>query len=524
MPAGESWSLCPEIANACRYHSMIELEHTTKNFPGVRSLDDVSFEALAGEVHALAGENGAGKSTLIKIISGAYQPDSGTLRYDGVERRWTAPKDAKDAGIHVIHQELNLFPNLSVAENIFTGCLPTGRFGIVDHSAMRVMAEETLALLGHALDPDMLVENLGVADQQMVEIARALVGEVKLLLLDEPTAVISGREAEILFQRIALLRDNGVCVVYISHRLEELFTISDRITVLKDGRYVGTHDTDTLERAALVEMMVGRELTDIYPTGSLPRNAADPVLSVRDLNMPPYVFDVSFDLHAGEILGLAGLVGSRRSEVAHAIFGSMPKSFGTITLDGETFNTPTPLRAIEKGLGFLTEDRKGQGLFMLLDCTANITAPTLAEFSRGFFLSRADEIRAAQHEISRFDIAVQGPLADVRHLSGGNQQKVLFARWSRACHRVLILDEPTRGVDVGAKVEIYKIIRSLAEAGTGILLVSSELSEIVGLCSRVLTMREGRITGEARDGEINESEIMRLATLPMRQTTAGGGH
>ena len=432
------------------------------------------------------------------------------------------PKDAKDAGIHVIHQELNLFPNLSVAENIFVGTLPTMALGLVDHTAMQAMAEETLALLGHMLDPCAMVEGLSVADQQMVEIAKALVGEVKLLFLDEPTAVISGRESELLFERIALLRDKGVCIVYTSHRLEEVFMISDRVTVLKDGRYVGTHRTAELNRESLVEMMVGRELIDIYPSSSLPQNEVAPVLSVRDLNMPPNVFNVSFDLYAGEILGLAGLVGSGRSEVAHAIFGSMLKVSGTITLDGEAFNTPSPRSLIDKGLGFLTEDRKGQGLLLLLDCAANITAPSLSEFSHGPFLSRADEIRAADDEISRFGIAVRGPLADVRHLSGGNQQKILFARWSRACHRVLILDEPTRGVDVGAKVEIYNIIHSLAAAGIGVLLISSELSEIVGLCTRVLTMREGRITGEARDDAINENEIMRLATLPIQHTTDRG--
>ena len=492
---------------------MIELEHITKTFPGVKSLDDIRFEARAGEVHALVGENGAGKSTLIKIVAGAYQPDSGILRYDGVKRRWMTPKDAKDAGIHVIYQELNLFPNLSVAENIFVGALPVTTAGFVDHSAMRAMAEEKLALLGHTLDPRAPVESLGVADQQMVEIARALVGEVKLLFLDEPTAVISGRESELLFERITLLRDNGVCVVYISHRLEEVFMIADRVTVLKDGRYVGAHYTAELDRESLVEMMVGRQLNHIYPAASQPRSEVAPVLSVRDLNMPPHVFNVSFDLHAGEILGLAGLVGSGRSEVAHAIFGSMSKVSGTITVDGEAFNTPTPRKAIDEGLGFLTEDRKGQGLMLLLDCTANVTAPNLSEFSRGPFLVRADEIRATYDEISRFDIAVQGPLADVRHLSGGNQQKILFARWSRACRRILILDEPTRGVDVGAKVEIYRIIHSLAEAGIGILLISSELSEIIGLCTRALTMREGRITGEVRDEEINETQIMRLATL-----------
>lgn len=495
---------------------MLRLEGITKTFPGVKSLDAVNFEATSGEIHALVGENGAGKSTLIKVVAGACEPDSGTVSYDGTERNWSSPRDAKEAGVHVIYQELVLFPDLSVAENIFIGNTPCSRFGTVDRGRMRERAAELLERLGHRLDPDARVGGLSVADQQMVEIAKALVGETKLLILDEPTAVISGREADLLFERISRLRDGGVCIVYISHRLEEIFRIADRVTVIKDGVIVGTHRTEELDRDRLVAMMVGRRLDNIYPPKAEPSAATAPVLSARDIRMAPRVRDVSFDLHAGEILGLAGLVGAGRSELAHALFGSMRKDSGTVAIGGRTLNSPTPAVSIERGMGFLTEDRKGEGLLMLLNTAANISAPSMGEFSTGALLDRRAEDKAAWDEIRRFSIAVPGPRAGVMNLSGGNQQKVLFARWARACRRVLILDEPTRGVDVGSKVEIYSIIRDLADDGTGVLLVSSELPELIGLCTRVLVMCEGRITGEVRGADINETSIMHLATLGER--------
>lgn len=491
---------------------MIELKGITKEFPGVKSLDNVDFEAKAGEIHALLGENGAGKSTLIKTIAGAYIPEAGQIFFDNQERRWKEPREAKDAGIHIIYQELMLFPELSVAENIFTGNAPKTRWGSIDHRRMIKESAETLERLGHRLDPRSLVKDLTIADQQMVEIAKALVGQTKLLVLDEPTAVISGREAELLFERIKALREQGVCIIYISHRLEEIFAIADRVSVLKDGQYVGTRAITEVNHDSLVAMMVGRELTDIYPPKKTVPTHITPILSVRDLMVPPKVKSVSFDLYPGEILGIAGLVGAGRSEVAHALFGSMPRTDGVVSLAGETFNRPAPREAIHRGMGFLTEDRKGEGLMLLLDMAANTTAPTLNEFSRYGGINRQAEFQAAQDEIQRFRIAIPSPQHGVSQLSGGNQQKILFGRWARTCHRVLILDEPTRGVDVGAKVEIYQIIRQLADEGIGILVISSELPEVVGLCSRVLVMREGVITGEVNDTEVNEETIMRLAT------------
>ncbi|MEM1079937.1 MAG: sugar ABC transporter ATP-binding protein, partial [Pseudomonadota bacterium] len=418
---------------------MVRLEGITKVFPGVKSLDGVDFEAKAGEIHALLGENGAGKSTLIKTMAGAYIPEEGSIRFDGQDRRWASPKEAKDAGIHIIYQELMLFPELTVAENIFIGEAPKTRYGFIDYPTMFARAQETLDRLGHHLDPQALVKDLSVADQQMVEIAKALVGETKLLVLDEPTAVISGREAELLFERVKRLRDEGVCIIYISHRLEEIFEIADRVTVLKDGKLVGERPIAELDRDQLVAMMVGRELEDIFPRKQEPHADAAPVLTVRDLRAPPKVKDVSFDLYAGEILGLAGLVGAGRSEVAHAIFGSMSRTDGAVTLGGEAFNSPTPRGAIDRGLGFLTEDRKGEGLMMLLDMAANVTAPALPEFTTASGLDRSAEILAAEDEIKRFRIAIPGPRYGVEKLSGGNQQKILFGRWTRACRRVLIL-------------------------------------------------------------------------------------
>jgi len=492
---------------------MIALTGITKSFPGVKSLDGVDFSARAGEVHALLGENGAGKSTLIKTIAGAYLADAGTIRFDGTERRWASPREAKKAGIHVIYQELVLFPELSVAENIFIGEEPRTRFGLIDRKALKAKARDILARLGHTLDPDVSVKALSVADQQMVEIAKALVGEVKLLVLDEPTAVISGRETELLFERVRMLRDAGVCVIYISHRLEEVFALADRVTVLKDGRLVGTRTVAELTRDGLVAMMVGRPLADIYPPKRPVPKGSAPVLSVRGLAAAPRVRDVGFDLFPGEILGLAGLVGSGRSETAHAIFGSLPRDAGMVTLDGAALPGGSPAGAIARGLGLLTEDRKGEGLMMRLDAAANIAAPTPERFRSGPFLDRGKEAAAAREEIARFRIAVPGPRAGVSHLSGGNQQKILFGRWARACRKVLILDEPTRGVDVGAKVEIYRIVHELAAAGVGILVISSELPEVIGLASRVLVMKEGAIAGELAGDAIGEEAIMSLAAL-----------
>ena len=492
---------------------MIELSGIVKSFPGVKSLDGVDFSARAGEVHALLGENGAGKSTLTKIISGAYVPDAGTIRFDGAERRWASPGDAKAAGIHVIHQELQTFLELTVAQNVFLGAEPRKSFGRIDMTAMEQRTTEVLARLGHTLAPRALAKTLSVADQQVVEIAKALVGEVKLLILDEPTAAISAREAAKLFECLRELKARGVCIVYISHRLEEVEAVCDRLTVMKDGKFVGTREVRDTSRAQMVAMMVGRELRDIYPP-KRPADARAPVvLSVRNLASAPRVRDVSFELHAGEILGIAGLVGSGRTETAQAIFGSAPRNAGSVFVDGRPLPAGDVPAAIAAGIGYVTEDRKGEGLLMRHSMASNVSAPVLSQYTRAGLVDVAAERAAADEEIRRFRVAIPGPMAGVGKLSGGNQQKILLGRWARACRHVLILDEPTRGVDVGAKVEIYRVVHELAAAGIGVVVISSELQEVIGLADRVLVIREGRSIGELRGERVDEHGVMTLAAL-----------
>jgi ABC-type sugar transport system ATPase subunit len=477
----------------------------------VKSLQDVDFSVGAGEIHALVGENGAGKSTLIKIISGAYVPDQGEIELDGDKVAWTGPREAQGAGIHVIYQELVLFPELTVAENVFINDQPLTRFGIIDYRLMERRADDVLRRLGAKIDVRRRVNELTVADQQMVEIARALVGSVKVLILDEPTAVISGREVDLLFDRLIALRAAGVAIIYISHRLEEIFRIADRVTVLKDGVRVATRPVTGVNRDQLISLMVGRPLSDVFPPRRAIPQEAPVLLRAEGIRVGTRVRNASFTLRSGEIVGLAGLVGSGRTELAQAIFGGVPFDAGKVEIEGTVFAKTSPRSSIEAGVGLLTEDRKGEGLLMHLSVAANIVAPRLSEIARGPFIDLRAEYRIGAQEIARFSVAASGPQAVVAGLSGGSQQKVLFSRWVRACRRVLLLDEPTRGVDVGAKVEIYRIIRQLADSGFAILMISSELLEIVGMCDRALVMCEGAITGELAGGAITEEAIMTLA-------------
>lgn len=491
---------------------MISVTGISKSFPGVRALNDVSFEVRAGEVHALLGENGSGKSTLTKIIGGLHMPDAGKITFDGKPVNWSKPRDARDAGIHIIHQELVMFQDLTVAENIFISDQPTNRFGIVDYKAMETRADQALRQLGSNIDVRRLVKTLSVAEQQMVEIAKALVGTVKALILDEPTAVIAGREVELLFDRIAMLRSRGVAIVYISHRLEEIFQIADRVTVLKDGRFVATCDIGSVDRDRLVSMMVGRALSDYFPPRRPLREDAPIVLEASNISVGHRIKDASFVLRAGEIVGLSGMVGSGRTELAMAVFGGIAMSSGTVRIEGKTFDRTSPAQSIRSGVGLLSENRKSEGLMMQMNIAANISAASLPEISNGIFLDWGREVRIARKEMDAFRVAAPGPLAKVASLSGGNQQKVLFGRWVHACKRALLLDEPTRGVDVGAKADIYRLIRRLADEGLAILMISSELPEIIGMSDRTLVMRDGRIRGELRDEDITEQAIMALAT------------
>jgi ribose transport system ATP-binding protein len=492
---------------------MLRLKAISKSFPGVRALSDVSLEVRPGEIHGLLGENGAGKSTLIKIVAGVYAPDQGEMIFDGTPVRWSSPREAKQHGIQVVYQEFVLFPQLSVAENIFIGHERRNRLGIVDHARTRRDASELLERLGISLDPRASVGSLSIADQQIVEIARAMVHRVKLLVLDEPTAVIAGREVTLLFDRLRLLRDSGVSVIFISHHLEEVFAICDRVTVLKDGEWVGTHDVADVSREHLISAMVGRELGDLFP----PKRDAAPmpraVLRTEALSIAGRVHDVSIELRRGEIVALAGMVGAGRSELALGLFGALPISKGAIHLEGRRFTSMSPAKAIELGIGLVTEDRKSQGLAMFLDIAANITGPALDEVTKRLLIDRRLESAIARREIDRYRIACRGPQTPVATMSGGNQQKVIVSRWARICRTVLILDEPTRGVDVGAKAEIYRIMRELCDGGLAVLMISSELTEVLGMADRVIVMRQGRITGELQGAAVTEEGIMHLATI-----------
>ena len=470
---------------------MLRLKQISKSFPGVQALSHVDFAVEAGEIHALVGENGAGKSTLTKIIAGAYQPDTGHIELDGAAVRWDSPAEAKLRGIHVIYQELILFPELSVAENIFIGNERRRGSGAIDYRRSFAEASDILRRLGAELDPRQRVGELSVANQQMVEITRALVQNVKLLVLDEPTAVISSREVEQLFKRLRVLRAEGVAIVYISHRLDEVFELSDRVTVLKDGALIDTQATAAVTRDRLISMMVGRDLAHLFPPKRPPNPDRPTVLRANSLTIAGRVADASIELRAGEIVGLAGLVGAGRSELAFGIFGALPIASGTITIGGTEHTSMTPARAIALGIGLVTEDRKAQGLAMLLDVAANVSASSLAEFTSYGLLARRQERAVARKAIRDYAIACRGPRTDVATMSGGNQQKVIVARWARTCRSVLILDEPTRGVDIGAKQEIYRIMHDLADAGIAILMISSELPEIVGMADRPLCARGG---------------------------------
>jgi len=498
-------------APAARERPMLRLAGISKSFPGVRALAGVSLEIRPGEIHGLIGENGAGKSTLIKIIAGAYAPDEGEMTFADAPARWSSPREAKQHGVHVVYQEFALFPQLSVAENIFVGHERRNRFGMVDHGRTRREAGELLRKLGASLDVDAMVSSLSVADQQMVEIARAMVHNVKLLVLDEPTAVIAGREVALLFELLRRLRESGVSVLFISHRLDEVFAICDRVTVLKDGRLVGTRGIADVTRERLISMMVGRDLGDLFP----PRAATargEAVLRTEALSVGERVRDISIEVRAGEIVALAGMVGAGRSDLALGLFGAMPISSGAIYLCGRRVPSMAPARAIRLGMGLVTEDRKSQGLAMQLDIAANISAPVLPEVTRRGLIDRRLESDIAAQQIERYRIACHGPATNVATMSGGNQQKVIIARWARICRSVLILDEPTRGIDVGAKAEIYRIMRDLAASGVAILMISSELTEVIGMADRVIVMREGRVTGELAGHEIAEESIMQLAT------------
>jgi ABC-type sugar transport system ATPase subunit len=489
---------------------VLRVRGVAKAFSGIQALGGVSFDLRQGEIHALVGENGAGKSTLIKIVAGAYLPDSGSIEIDGVTHAALTPEQARHLGVGVVYQEFNLLPELSVAENIFLGDQPTGWLGLLDAGHRRRRTLALLNRLGAQLDPDRMVKHLTVGEQQIVEIAKALAMDVRILIMDEPSAVLPSHDMDRLYGVIRALRAEGASIIYISHRLEEIFLIADRVTVLKDGRSVMTRPVAETTRAELVNSMVGRELTEQYPPAD--GLLGETLLDVHNLYVDGCVFDVSFTVHAGEILGLAGLGGSGRTTVARALVGLARIDAGELRLKGASAPR-NPSQAARAGVALIPEDRKAHGLVLSHTVRFNITLPNMGRLLRfGFVLLRRREAGLVKTAVARLGVRPASPETPVENLSGGNQQKVVLAKWLIAEPRLIVLDEPTRGVDVGAKAEIYLRMRELSRQGVGIVMVSSELPELLGMSDRILVFHEGRIRGELTGAEATEQAVMHLAT------------
>ncbi len=489
--------------------SILELHDISKSYPGVQALDKVSLRVKPGSVHALLGENGAGKSTLIKVISGAIYPDMGTIMYDGQAYSRMEPDLAIELGIRVIYQEFNLVPYLTVANNIFLGH-EIIQYGRIDERACERKTRELLANMGLDINPATQVRELSVGFRQMVEIAKAVSGNVKVLIMDEPTAALSEKEVKKLFELIRKLKNKGVAIIYISHRLEELFEVADEVTVMRDGQYINTLQTSACNRQALIEMMVGREMAENYPKGCF---ASDDIVLELNKVTNQKVKDISFKLHKGEVLGFAGLVGSGRTEVARAIFGADPIESGEVLIDGRKASISTPEDAVQKGIALLTEDRKQQGLLLKLSVRENISISYLNNLlkKRIRCIDVKRERECVQQYVGRLDIRTPSIEQLTRNLSGGNQQKVVLAKWLLTNSRILIFDEPTRGIDVGVKFEIYQIIKDLAKQGMSVIMISSEMPELIGVSDRILVMREGQIQGELSKEEASQQAIMSLA-------------
>jgi len=490
---------------------LLRLDGITKEFPGVLALSDVRFDLLSGEVHAVCGENGAGKSTLMKIISGVYQPTSGTIIYKGRESRFASPLESEAAGIAIIHQELNLVPHLSVAENIYLAREPRRGF-LVDRKKLRSDAKRCLDRLGVNIDPGTLVRTLSVAQCQMVEIAKALSLDAEVLIMDEPTSSLTEQETSLLFKVIRDLKASGVGIVYISHRLDEMAEIVDRVTVLRDGRYIATSEFADTTINDIVAKMVGRSLEEKFPERtSAP--SQEIIFSAIGLTRSGVFSDVSLSLRRGEILGFSGLMGAGRTEVARAIFGADPLDAGTITLHGETLTIRSPRDAIAAGIAYLSEDRKAHGLAIKMPVDANMTLANMAEVSNGIgLIDFAKHNEVAKQYVDLLDIRTPSIKQPVRLLSGGNQQKIIIGKWLFRKPKVMFFDEPTRGIDVGAKFAIYKIMDELAAEGIGIVLISSELPEILGMTDRVAVFHGGRVTGVLDTRKTDQEEIMRYAS------------
>jgi rhamnose transport system ATP-binding protein len=488
----------------------LALESAVKTFGPVVALAEGTIELRAGEILALVGENGAGKSTLVKILAGVYRPDSGAFTIGGRPVSFRMVADSKAAGISVIYQEPTLFPDLSVAENIFVGRQPRGRIGLISRSQMRQLARDLFTQLGVAIDPARSAEGLSIADQQIIEIAKAISLDAKVLVMDEPTAALSGAEVERLFAVARGLRDRGAAILFISHRFDEVFALSDRITVMRDGRYIATHATSETSVDEVVREMVGRDIDSLYP--KVEAELGDVVLDVQGLARRGVFAGIDFQVRAGEIVALAGLVGAGRTEVARAVFGIDPYDSGTVTLGGVPLKRHDPRAAIAAGIGFVPEDRRKQGLVMDLSVARNAALTLRGALARFGLINGGRERAEAERWTSRLQVKAGSPDIAVSTLSGGNQQKVVLAKWLATEPRLLIVDEPTRGIDVGTKAEVHRLLSDLAGRGIAILMISSELPEVLGMADRVLVMREGRITAELARAEATPERVMHAAT------------
>jgi ABC-type sugar transport system ATPase subunit len=494
-----------------RVEPLLRLKGITKTFPGVRALEGVDFDLKPGEIHALMGENGAGKSTFVKILSGLYQPDEGVITLDGEAIEILDPAHARSLGVSPVHQELHLEPYLSVAENVFLGRQPVGRFGLVDYGAMNREAARLLKDLGAEIEPMRPVGSLSTAQRQIVAIARAISTRCRVIIFDEPTSSLTEREATLLFQAIRRLSAQGIGVIYISHRMEEIFRLCDRVTVLRDGAYVATKPIAETSMRDLIGMMIGRDLSELFRKEPAP--IGETVLEVRGVFARGLLDNVSLTVRKGEIVGLAGLVGAGRTELARAIFGDLATDAGTLTIDGETIRAGhSPRAAIAAGIGLVPEDRKEQGLVTELSVRKNVGMALLKSLSRLNVINVAAERRLAERYVAR--LAIKTPSVDQKtlYLSGGNQQRVVIAKWLALQPKVLIVDEPTRGIDVGATADIHALLCDLAKQGMAILMISSDMTEILAMSDRILVMRQGRIEGELSREEATQERIMRLAT------------
>lgn len=508
--------------------AIVKMSHISKHFPGVKALSDISFDIQPGEVHILLGENGAGKSTLVKILSGAYEPNEGTVSIRGREYKYLTPKLSVDSGISIIYQELSVINELSIQENIFLGRMLKKKVAgvtIIDNEAMRKSTQKLLDSIYLRRDPSMLVGNLSISEKQMVEIAKAVAFNAQVIVMDEPTSSLTDEEVARLFKIVEKLKAEGKGIVYISHKLKEIMQIGDRVTVLKDGTYVGSHNIKDITIDQLVTMMVGRELKDKYLGSENVHERGKVIFEVKNLTRrDEYVKNINFNLHKGEVLGFSGLIGAGRSETMSAIYGADPISTGEIYLDGKRLHIKNPYDALKHGIGMVTENRRETGFFHNFSIKRNISiAKQLKQTKLGGLwglVNFKDEQKIAEEQRRAIQIKCATLDQGITQLSGGNQQKVILGKWMAAGVKLIIFDEPTKGIDVGTKAEIHKLMRSLAENGIGVIVVSSELPELLSVCDRILVMNEGKISAEYCSAEATEEKLVKAATVDINE--AGG--